>query len=189
MRTITKFIVMITLMTVFVYCSKDENSLSPCDVVLCDNGGTCLNGACICSTGFEGEFCQNQITPSKISLDKITVHEFPQSNNGVPWDPNTGPDLWIALVHDAKEILQWGEIKYNASHDSIYVFNVPEFVFDKINEEHRIIINDVDGGPQGFVGMAGVSFTPYSDTNNFPSSIQLSNDKEFVVELSLKYSW
>jgi uncharacterized protein (TIGR02145 family) len=35
----------------------------PCDNVSCFNGGTCLDGTCICPEGFTGEDCSTEVTP------------------------------------------------------------------------------------------------------------------------------
>ena len=51
------FSVMLTLgaFTAVTYtaCNKDE-----CKDVVCNNGGTCISGACSCPTGFEGASCE-----------------------------------------------------------------------------------------------------------------------------------
>ncbi len=36
----------------FTACNKDE-----CKDVVCNNGGTCINGSCACATGYEGTNC------------------------------------------------------------------------------------------------------------------------------------
>ncbi|MBS1643781.1 MAG: calcium-binding EGF-like domain-containing protein [Bacteroidetes bacterium] len=37
----------------FTACTKDE-----CKDVVCQNGGTCVSGACVCATGYEGTNCE-----------------------------------------------------------------------------------------------------------------------------------
>lgn len=53
------FSVLLTLgaFTAITYtsCNKDE-----CKDVVCNNGGTCVDGTCQCSTGYEGTNCQTE---------------------------------------------------------------------------------------------------------------------------------
>lgn len=39
-------------------CKKEETD--PCETVSCLNGGTCNNGTCACSAGYEGANCQTE---------------------------------------------------------------------------------------------------------------------------------
>lgn len=39
----------------FTACTKDE-----CKDVVCQNGGTCVSGACVCPTGYEGTNCETE---------------------------------------------------------------------------------------------------------------------------------
>ncbi len=39
----------------YTACTKDE-----CKDVVCSNGGTCIGGACVCPTGYEGSTCQTE---------------------------------------------------------------------------------------------------------------------------------
>ena len=42
------------IMTFWSGCKSDD----PCDSIACLNGGTCIEGECICQGGFEGETCE-----------------------------------------------------------------------------------------------------------------------------------
>lgn len=46
-----------SLMT-YIGCKKD-----PCEQVNCLNGGACNDGTCVCPTGYEGTFCENNTDP------------------------------------------------------------------------------------------------------------------------------
>jgi hypothetical protein len=54
-RTSIKLLALILLLT--IGACKEE----PCDSVVCYNGGTCLNGTCDCTTGFEGDDCNTEM--------------------------------------------------------------------------------------------------------------------------------
>lgn len=43
----------------FVSCSKDKSIADPCANVICQNGGICDNGECICANGFIGLYCDS----------------------------------------------------------------------------------------------------------------------------------
>jgi hypothetical protein len=51
------FLTMIAIVTVLFYnsCSDD-----PCKDVICNNGGSCLDGTCVCATGYEGSDCSTK---------------------------------------------------------------------------------------------------------------------------------
>ena len=48
---------------IFNGCEKD-----PCEATICNNGGYCANGDCVCPEGFTGSDCSQQETPTKIQL-------------------------------------------------------------------------------------------------------------------------
>jgi hypothetical protein len=44
---------LLCLLIILNACESD-----PCENVVCQNGGTCVDGTCDCPTGFEGKFCE-----------------------------------------------------------------------------------------------------------------------------------
>jgi hypothetical protein len=65
--TITVCIMLIIFgTTAFVSCTKSRDlvingtNIQPCKNVVCYNGGTCVDGACKCSAGFEGVDCNQK---------------------------------------------------------------------------------------------------------------------------------
>ena len=49
-----KSALLMLLTIMFLGSCKDE----PCDNILCQNDGICIDGLCDCPSGFEGEFCE-----------------------------------------------------------------------------------------------------------------------------------
>jgi len=43
----------------YTSCNKDE-----CKDVVCNNGGSCDNGTCVCPTGYTGSSCDNEVRAS-----------------------------------------------------------------------------------------------------------------------------
>lgn len=73
----------------------------PCDNVVCNNGGVCIDGTCDCELGFEGADCSISSTPNSIRLDKIRVLQYPSYNSQLnePWDIDIAPDdLYADLI-------------------------------------------------------------------------------------------
>ncbi len=43
---------------VYTSCSKSNDNPASCDGILCQNGGQCRNGKCVCPYGYEGANCE-----------------------------------------------------------------------------------------------------------------------------------
>jgi len=39
-------------------CKKETQQQDPCDGIICLNGGICVNGVCVCDTGYSGTQCE-----------------------------------------------------------------------------------------------------------------------------------
>ena len=59
---------MISLVLLTQSCDK-EDEVDPCESVICENDGTCLEGSCNCPDGFTGEFCETVLLPVQNRLD------------------------------------------------------------------------------------------------------------------------
>ncbi len=64
-KIITKFIlIIIALMVVnnLGLTKKTEKMntsvINPCLRIICKNGGTCMNGVCLCPTAYKGKYCE-----------------------------------------------------------------------------------------------------------------------------------
>lgn len=61
-------LLIISVMILAVSCKDD-----PCESVVCQNDGTCVDGVCDCLPGFEGEFCE-LITRQKITGNFVMTY-------------------------------------------------------------------------------------------------------------------
>jgi EGF domain-containing protein len=49
------FLILLVMQLLLVVSCKDE----PCDAVVCQNNGICVDGECDCPPGFEGDLCES----------------------------------------------------------------------------------------------------------------------------------
>lgn len=76
----------ILCLLVLAACKKD-----PCEELLCQNGGTCMEGICECPAEYEGEFCETLLQVKFLgtydasydcssAVNKVTVQAVPDSS-------------------------------------------------------------------------------------------------------------
>lgn len=165
-------------------CKKD-----PCKEVVCENGGTCVEGDCECLEAYTGANCENQVTPSVISISTIRLLSFPAvDGNGDPWDASSDPDLIVRFYKGSDLIWQPSAITNDADPGTTHSWNTADTVaMDSVRGEYSIYLYDHDpsSSPQ-FMG--GYTFVPYSDQNGFPSPIVLDSlPVHFELDVSYTY--
>lgn len=143
----------------------------PCYNIKCLNGGSCANGACNCATGYSGSDCSKQVTPTKIRITKIDVTKFPATTpNGGGWDISDAPDLLPVFLKGTTILWTSPEYYQNAKQGTVYSFT-PVTPIEILNPKDEYIIQlwDYDSlDPNDYI--EGLRFTPYYDTNGFPST-------------------
>lgn len=188
------FLVVLTTMG----CSSDSDS-SSCPTIACQNGGTFVNCNCNCPNGYTGVDCGTQITPTKIKITKFKVTMFNNLDNGSSWDLNSEPDIFLQLVNGSGGSNIWiSEIYYpnvlsNGTNSFVFTPSSP-IEITNTSSFYTIYLgdNDVNDSPSNPNDlMASILFNIYTPTNNFPSTLYLSDNQTypFRVELSLSYEW
>src|SRR5688500_12054877 len=67
----------ITTITTVSSCSKEKDA---CEGIVCNNGGTCNDGSCTCTAGYEGNRCDS-VSRTKFLRTAVTVTEDCSSGN------------------------------------------------------------------------------------------------------------
>ena len=154
----------------------------PCAGITCLNGGTCSNGVCQCPQGYTGTYCENQVTPLKVTVSKITVTGFCQS-----CDPDdTYPDIYVKLKNGGSTLYTAGSYYPDATSPGNYEF-VPPIPLD-LNPLATFTMElwDYDTISDDLINSA--NFTVYSSTGGFPTVITITSG-QFVFKLNVTYTF
>lgn len=171
-----------------ITCSKDKD---PCEGIVCVNGGTCINGVCDCPEGYTGVACGDQDAPSKILISKITVTKFPATeDDGGGWDLTNGPDIYVTVELDGTNTtIGFSQFYKEDANPSVDYDLSPQnpIAITSINSRHSITLWDYDDIVDEFIG--GVVFSPYSDTNGFPTEMTLDAGGKVAFTITLSYEF
>jgi hypothetical protein len=131
-----------------------------------------------CPSGFYGESCTIQKTPSKIIVNKIEITRFPATDqNGAGWDLSSGADIFPVISKVGNKIWESPTYIQNADANSQHTFTLSPSV-DLLNPEsiYTMSLYDFDElDPNDLIGLE--TFVPYySTTNNFPETIQFTGN-------------
>jgi len=160
-----KNILLLFLLTMlFFSCKKD-----PCADTVCENGGTCIDGQCLCEGLWKGKYCTEQVTPILITVGSISIVQMPQTDaNGAGWDINSGPDVYVIVKQFGNVLLstenQWIQ---NATVGSAFL--VPFAITDAESPITVELWDYDDFDSNDFMG--SVQGTIYDNTNGFPSTV------------------
>lgn len=164
-----------------------------CKDVICVYGD-CVDGTCECEEGYQGSLCNEEKTPKKIIIKKVTVLDFAATaNGGAGWDLSSGADIYFDLhlgnteIYDALTPIGYFE-DANSSLD--YEFVIPNGIeINNPTESYAIQLWDYDDLDTDD-WMGGVSFTPYSNGGGFPSELILAPTQSwYAFKLDLEYEW
>jgi hypothetical protein len=147
-----------------------------------------------CPEGYRGRNCDIEITPSKVSISKITVTNFATNDpNLSQWDVGSSADIYPVVTGEDINNVVWTCNTYfdNATPGIHYEFVPPaevELIYPSMY--YRIGIYDYDGGTffneDDLVG--SVSFKPYQIGLGFPEVLTFSSGST-SVNLYVKYFW
>jgi hypothetical protein len=152
---------------VFFSCEKEP--ADPCANI------TCVNGNCI-----NGPSCANEDRPVKITLNKIELTSFPQTNpQGGGWDSDgTGPDIYLTVSSGAMKVWEDPDYFSNAINTNTYTFTPSQPIALSTTEDLTILVFDYEtfaaDTQMGGVSTTGELWTSYLKGRGFPSTTAFS---------------
>ena len=200
MKTLFKKIAVLSIAIMVFGCSKDSASTStPCVPITCLNGGISKpDCGCSCPTGYTGANCGTQVTPTKISISKVVISNFPAlKSDGSTWDwnplnsLNNNPDIYLVFINSSSTYFNTVANKFDdavAGTQYTYTFSTPVQITNVTELENITLYNWNTSGNDDQMGT--ITFTPYSSTNNFPSVItETDSSTNFQVKFYVTYTW
>lgn len=195
---IFRLILLSILTTTYLGCSSDSDS-DGCETITCLNGGTFVNCECDCPEGYVGNNCSNQVTPSKVIINKAIVKVFPNTDNGEFWDaaiPNTEdalPDVYITFQDSNLNIIYDSPTFYEnviSGEGTFFEFTLtPSLELTSFDNPFLINIWDYDTTSDDDF-MTSFGFFAYTSNNNFPDVITVvSQSDEILVDLEVTYQF
>jgi len=185
----------IPLLLLFIFsfsCSETDDDCTP---VNCTNGGSqTVDCQCDCLDGFSGFDCSVQLTPTTIKITKIVVKKFPDSNDGVFWDPFdlSDADIYIQVLNSSETIIYDSDIYYpDASGLNIEYEFIPESPINLTSflNINFIVLYDYDDLNSDDL-ISALAFTPYESTGGFPTTISRTNTLgTFECDITFEYTW
>lgn len=167
----------LTPLTMFLSCEKEPTD--PCANITCYNG-YCVNGACDCFPGYSGPSCANEDRPLKITLDKIDLISFPQTNpQGGGWDSDgTGPDVYITVTSGNTKVWESPSYFSNAINTNTYSFTPSQPIALSTTETLTLLVFDYEtvfaDTQMGGLATTGELWTSYLKGRGFPSTTTFS---------------
>jgi len=186
----TNFFKPLALLIVLIFnfsCSTESESPNPTPVVV------------NCPLGYSGVNCGVQKKPISIMISKVVITNFPAFKpNGSTWDSgflnpiSNNPDIYLLFINSS--YLVYFNTSANRFNDAVagtqytYTFATPISITD-VNILHNITLYNYNpSSPDDEMG--SINFTPYSNSNGFPSIITQTNGANtFQVKFYVTYAW
>lgn len=193
MKHLFKSTLLLSLL-IFLNCSKDSDE--SCTPISCLNGGTqTVDCGCDCPDGFSGSDCSVKLTPTSVSITKIDIKKFPDSNNGDWWDTlpsNSDADIYFTIENPAGvEIYNESTFYEDASGLNVtYPFTLSTpLTTTNVTGDHTLFLYDFDTNLDDLVSL--LIFKPYNASlNGFPSTYTVNNAANtFECDVTVEYTW
>lgn len=166
-----KALILLTLSLLLgISCKKDPQE-KLCDGIICNNGGTCVNGACECPPQFEGPSCSQEVIPIKMKVATISLTNFPPTAaGGAGWDTFDGADVFLQILKGGTVVFESGYVE-NLTGDFEFL---ADFEFSDPTATYLLAVYDYDFGITSDDFIGGISFTPYRPGEKFPTSYPIT---------------
>ena len=191
----------ILFLFLFLATSCSDNSDDSCTPITCLNGGIqTTDCGCDCPEGFSNLDCSFKLTPISVTITKIDIKKFPDTNNGDWWDNlpiNSDADIYFTIENPSSSEIYNGldEIGYYEDASGlggiIYPFILsPPLTITNVTGYHPLILYDYDTLlSDEFVSL--LLFKPYNESlSGFPSTYTVNNpNNTFECDVTVVYTW
>jgi len=167
--------------------------LNPCAGIDCENGN-CINGTCTCSEGWTGSDCSTIRYAKNMIITKVEIYDFPVTNNGAPWDANSGPDVYFALNEGdfgSSNYLLLTEVQNDVNVNNpgilVYTDNMPVILNDVNSRLFSIGIMEDDNSDDDIM-FTSSRFT-FAHPNYHLQNILEVKNQDYDIEVRLHVQW
>jgi hypothetical protein len=155
----------------------------------CQNGGECLDdGSCDCKEGYTGSFCEEEITPTSMTIEKIVLKGFPPDQYD---SDKSGADPYIVIKDNDANLIVSTIYYTDASSSGEYTYSSKFPVTVKTpSEDHFLHLYDRDSIDDDNIPLSGANYTwsPYQQGEDFPETETIFNSN-VGVEYELYYTY
>ena len=184
------------LMLISVSCSSDDSSIDECTPIACLNGGTeTVDCGCDCPEGFSGTDCSAKLTPNSVTITKVVIKKFPDTDNGNWWDTfptNSDADIYFTIENSSDETI-YSEPNYYEDTSGLnvdYPFTLDSpLSISNVTGVYYLNLFDFDTNTDDFITL--LAFLPYDeDRDGFPNTFTVTNSTDtFECEMTVEYTW
>ena len=124
----------------------------------------------ICSQGYTGSNCDQQITPKHMKLSRIEVAEFPATmSGGASWDGADGPDVYVQVSKEQVHFFT-SQVNTDVTPGGATDFLLDQPIFMVPNRSYKFSFYDMDPiGDNPLIGTVSSVF--YNNTSGFPEVV------------------
>lgn len=139
---------------------------------------------------------KNYLAGHNVAINKIKIMKFPSSNNGVPWDDDSPPDITFGIANQDNYIIyMFDSVIMNVSDDKLPLeIKFPNELLPTIYQDYSIILFEVDSLNKEKIGEK-VIFKPYQLVKKYYDDIESKNlqgeillENEYIL-LKVYFLW
>ena len=191
----------ILFLFLFLATSCSDNSDDSCTPITCLNGGIqTTDCGCDCLEGFSNLDCSFKLTPISVTITKIDIKKFPDTDNGDWWDNlpfNSDADIYFTIENPSSseiynDVYEEGYYE-DASGLGYIIYPVilsPPLTITNVTGSHYLKLYDYDTLLSNEL-VSLLLFKPYNESlSGFPSTYTVNNPSNtFECDVTVVYNW